>query len=115
MERLKTLYVICNSDKVSMVEKIFKANKSNFQYSYYGRGGANSDIINLLGIHSTSRTVIVGIIKESTEARIMKVLAKKLSVENHGTGIAFTIPMDSVIGTFTYRYLANQIGGQQNG
>ncbi len=115
MKKLKTVYVICNPDKVLMVEKTLKSHHCNYLYSYHSRGGATNDIIDLLGLRSSNRMVIIGVIAANEEARLLKVLGKKLQVEHHGTGIAFTIPLDSLLGTYTYRFLANEIGGQQNG
>jgi hypothetical protein len=52
--------------------------------------------------------VILSVIRAEKAAATLKELQNKFDTVKNGKGIAFTVPMSSVIGVTAYRFLADQ-------
>ena len=57
-----------------------------------------------LNIH---KAVIISVIREDMAEEIMKCLEDKFATIKNGKGIAFTVPLSSIIGVNNYRFLSN--------
>ena len=79
----------------------------NMQMVLYGQGTANSEMLNLLGLAETDKAVIVSVIREDKTKDILETLAEKFMKVKNGKGIAYTIPMKSIIGVSVYQFLSN--------
>ncbi len=64
--------------------------------------GAVADI---LGYSQVGKTVIFSIIRKDRTGEIMKILDEKFSSVKNGKGIAYTVPLSSVIGAQIYSFL----------
>ena len=73
----------------------------------YGRGTANSEMINILGIVEQDKSVIISFIQEEKIKEALDTLSEKFNKVKNGKGIAYTIPLDSIIGVAMYQLLAN--------
>ena len=73
----------------------------------YGRGTANSEMINILGIVEQDKSVIITFIQEEKIKEALDTLSDKFNKVKNGKGIAYTIPLDSIIGVAMYQLLAN--------
>jgi hypothetical protein len=73
----------------------------------YGRGTANSQMLNLLGIAETDKAVILSFIREDKIKDAMDTLSEKFKTVKNGKGIAYTISLDSIIGVSIYQLLSN--------
>ena len=73
----------------------------------YGRGTANSEMINILGIVEQDKSVIISFIQEEKIKEALDTLSDKFNKVKNGKGIAYTIPLDSIIGVAMYQLLAN--------
>ena len=78
----------------------------NCQIVTGGKGTATSDMVDLLGLNP-QKAVIVSVIREDMTDQIMKVLEEKFRTIRNGKGIAFAVPLSSVIGVNMYRFLSN--------
>jgi phosphoglycolate phosphatase-like HAD superfamily hydrolase len=79
----------------------------NFQTAVLGQGTARSDTLRLLGLEESDKSVIFSVIREEKTEEIMRSLDEKFHKIKNGKGIAFTIPLTSVIGVAIYRFLSN--------
>ena len=79
----------------------------NMQTRVLGRGTADSEMLNLLGLAETEKVVIFSVIKEEKEKEILETLSEKFDRVKNGKGIAYTISMKSVIGVSIYKFLSN--------
>ena len=71
-----------------------------------GVGTANSEIISLLGLN-IHKAVILSVVREDQIDPIMHCLEDKFATIKNGRGIAFAIPMSSVVGVNLYRFMSN--------
>ena len=83
----------------------------------YGKGTANSQMLNLLGLAESEKSVIISYVREDMVKDALETLDEKFNKVKNGKGIAFTIPLDSIIGVLAYQLLSNdktQKGGNRN-
>ena len=78
----------------------------NCQIVAGGLGTATSEMVDLLGLNP-HKAVLVSVIREDLVDTIMKVLEEKFQTIRNGKGVAFAVPMSSVIGVNMYRFLSN--------
>ena len=71
-----------------------------------GMGTANSEIIDMLGLNR-HKAVILSVVREDMVPGIMNSLEEKFETIKNGKGIAFAVPLSSVIGVNLYRFLSN--------
>ena len=77
------------------------------QLSFAAEGTANTEMLNLLGLSDSEKSVIFSIIKEEKAPLALAALEEKFATIKNGKGIAYTIPMTGVIGVAIYQFLAN--------
>ena len=109
-KKLKILITIINRTKTDFYLSALEGYDVNMQTVLYGRGTAPTEIAHMLGLVDDKKAVILSIVSED---RINEILARyedKFFKTKNGRGIAFTIPISSVIGVAVYRFLANLEG-----
>ena len=79
----------------------------NFQTSVLAKGTAKSDTLYMLGLEDSDKSVIFSVIREDKATDALQGLEDKFRTLKNGKGIAFTLPMSSVIGVAIYRFLSN--------
>ena len=79
----------------------------NLQTAVAAQGTATSETLYMLGLEDSDKSVIFSVIREDMETEILQGLDDKFSSLKKGKGIAFTVPMTSVIGVAIYRFLSN--------
>ena len=72
-----------------------------------GMGTATSDLVELLGLES-HKAVIISVVREDLMDDVMKTLEEKFAAVRNGKGVAFAVPLSSVIGVNMYRFLSNR-------
>ena len=73
----------------------------------YGHGTADSEMLNYLGLAESDKTVIISFVREDKIKEVLDTLKEKFEKVKNGKGIAYTIPMKSVIGVSIYQFLTN--------
>jgi hypothetical protein len=106
--RLEILVTIVNRGKADFFMDLIQSYEVNMQFSTSARGTADISILNRLGITDTDKTVIFSVVKAQRAKEILELLSKKFETIKNGNGIAYTIPMSSIIGASAFAFLANQ-------
>ena len=117
-DKLSVLVTVVNRRKADFYTDIIQSYDANLQMLVAGEGTLKILSQDLLNLVSIPKTIIFSIIQKRQEEKILGTLEDKFNSIKDGEGIAFTIPMSSVIGKLVYGFLSNQqnlIGGQQNG
>ena len=73
----------------------------------YGHGTANSEMLSYLGLAESDKAVIISCIREDNIKKASEVLAEKFDKIKDGKGVAFTVPLKSIIGVSIYQFLSN--------
>ena len=111
----KKLYLMISvvpHNKRSLIMDLIETYEVNYHVSFFGNGSASEDLKSMLGLTENNRDIILSIIREDRIKDCLLAIEDKLGNYKHG-GIAFTIPLDSIIGVKNYLFLAN--GGEKNG
>lgn len=108
-KKLKILITIVDRTKTDFYLDILEGYEVNMQTVIYGHGTAPSDIASVLGITQSDKVVIVSVIQEEKIKEIMIAYEDKYFKTKNGKGIAFTIPITSVIGVSIYQFLSNSM------
>lgn len=107
VKKLKILITVIDRSKTLFYVDLLEQFEVNVQMVLYGRGTANSEMLNLLGISEQDKSVIISFIKEEKIKDALDMLSEKFNTVKNGKGIAYTIPLDSIIGVAMYQLLAN--------
>ncbi len=106
MNELAFLTVIVDRGKGTHVENIFKEKNISFALFAHGRGTASDDIRKYLGLAEPEKDILLSVLPYEKLKAAMKTLMAKMDLDIPGNGIAFAIPVASVGGAGTLRYLS---------
>lgn len=107
IKKLKLLVTIVNRSKALYFSDLLEQFEINMQMVIYGHGTANSEMLSYLGLAESEKAVIVSCIREDNIKKACEVLAEKFDKIKDGKGVAFTIPLKSIIGVSIYQFLSN--------
>lgn len=93
---LKLLFVIIDWNKLRVVSKVFDQERIRFHFVGKGKGTASSEILDVLGIGSSEKAVILCLEQEEMAPFLIQEVRKKLGVHSVGAGIAFTVPLSGI-------------------
>ena len=106
-KKLKLLVTVVNRKKTEFYLDYLTSLGVNFQTAVAGRGTATSETLYLLGLEDSDKSVLFGVVREDGAEAILQNLEEKFQTIRGGKGIAFTIPLTSVIGVAIYRFLSD--------
>ena len=106
-QKLKLLVTIVGRNKAELYMDLLQAQDVNFQMAMNAHGTASTETLRLLGLTDSDKTVIFSVLREDRAKETMALLDEKFRTVRGGKGIAYTIPMTSVIGATIYRFLSN--------
>ena len=107
IKKLKLLVTIVNRSKATYYIDLLEQFEVNMQLVVYGKGTANSEMRDLLGIDETDKVVLISFVREDKVNDVLETLKEKFEKIKNGKGIAYTIPMNSIIGVSIYQFLSN--------
>ena len=105
--KLELLVTIVNRQKAEFYMDLIQSYEANMQMACQAQGTATPDMRNILGLVDIDKTVIFSVVQESRVSDIMYQLTKRFRTIKNGGGIAYTIPLASVIGVAVYTFLSN--------
>ena len=91
--------------------RYIQENGANLQLTMRGEGTAKTEMLRMLGLTDSEKTVLLSVIREDLSRALCDGLAEKFKTVKNGQGIAFTIPLSSVVGALVYRFLSDQKTG----
>ena len=106
-KKLKLLITVVNRTKTEFYMDFLHNYEVNFQTSVLAQGTAKSETLSLLGLEDSDKSVIFSVLREDNAVEALHALEDKFHTVRNGKGIAFTVPMSSVIGVAIYRFLSN--------
>ena len=106
IKKLKLLVTVVNREKGEFYMDVLSQFEVNFQMHINGSGTANSELVELLGLN-LQKAVIFSVVREDQIAPIIHCLEDKFASVKNGRGIAFAVPMSSIIGVNMYRFMSN--------
>ena len=106
IKKLKLLFTVVDRPKAEFYLDVLSQYEVNCQMAIPGKGTARSELIEMLGLNN-QKAVLLSVVREDRVDDVMKVLEQKFSTIRNGKGIAFAVPLSSVIGVNMYQFLSN--------
>lgn len=106
-KKLSLLFVIVKKKKVDYYLDLIEDFGVNLQISMIGNGTTKSAIFS---DEIGSKSIILSIVSEDTIKKIMSELERKFKEVNDGKGVAWTVPLSSVMGVTFFNFLSNNVG-----
>lgn len=108
---LKLLFTVVNRDKADFYADILQNYEINMQVILAANGTADTRIKSLLGLNNSEKSVIISIIRDDKCKKALSALDQKFKTVKGGKGIAYIVPMSSMIGVAIYKFLSNADDG----
>lgn len=112
IKKLKLIFTVVDRAKAEFYMDVLSQFEVNCQMATAGKGTARSDLVDLLGLN-LHKTVILSVAREDMVDPIMTCLEEKFATIKNGKGIAFAVPLSSVIGVNMYQFLSNNKQGRE--
>ena len=111
IKKLKLLFTVVDRPKGEFYLDVISQFDVNCQLVVGGLGTASSEIVELLGLES-HKAVILSVVREDRMDAVMNCLEDKFATIKNGKGVAFAVPLSSVIGVNLYQFLSNNRQGR---
>ena len=103
IKKLELLFTVIDRSKTEFYVDVLSQLNINSQFVVSGLGTATSEFQELLGLNK-QKSVIISVVKTN-------VAQQKFETVKKGKGIAFCVPMSSIIGINAYQFLSdNRLG-----
>ena len=112
IKKLKLLFTIVDRPKAEFYLDVLSQFEINCQMVIPGKGTANTELVDMLGLNP-HKAVIFSVVREDMVDTIMNTLEDKFATIRGGKGIAFAVPLSSVIGVNAYRFLSDNRMGRE--
>lgn len=105
--KLMMLVTVVKKGKGTFFADYLKTFDANLQVSVVGTGTAENNLVEFLGLKENKRSVVFSIVREDRLKQIFEGLDERFYTVGEGSGIAFAVPLSSVIGKLSYGFLSN--------
>ncbi len=105
--KLELLITIVDRSKAEYYTDLIQSFEVNMQVTAFGHGTADEKMLVYLGLGDSEKAVIFSVIQQNKLSDAIATLDEKFKTIRNGKGVAFTIPLTSVIGALIYRFLSN--------
>lgn len=105
--RLEMLVTVVGRNKAEYYVDLIQSFDVNMQVIALADGTADAKTMRYLGLTDSGKSVIFSVIQENKLPDALHTLEEKFNAVKGGKGIAFTIPLTSVIGTLLFGFLSN--------
>ena len=107
-DKLKLLITVVNRVKSEYYADLIQSFGANIQCFVSSKGTAQNATLDMLGLSDDRKSTIISVIREDRVDELLESLAEKFRTIKDGRGIAFTVPMTSVVGVLAFRFLADK-------
>lgn len=105
--RLEMLVTVVSRNKGEYYADLIQSFDVNLQVVALANGTADAKTLRYLGLTDTEKCVIFSVIQQDRLPDALHALDEKFKTVKGGKGIAYTIPLTSVIGTLIFGFLSN--------
>ena len=96
--RIRLMVIILDRGKGARAAELFASYGLPLHYGTPGRGTANSELLDYLGLGETEKDVVFSLVTGCTIPGLLQAAGEKLQLATPGKGILFTIPLSAVSG-----------------
>ena len=113
IKKLKLVFTVVDRAKAEFYLDVLSQFEVNFQMAAGGKGTATSELVDMLGLN-IHKAVLLSVVREDMVDPIMNCLEEKFATIRNGKGVAFAVPLSSVIGVNMYQFLSNNKQGRED-
>lgn len=95
-QRVKLLFSVVGKDDGAALKEVLDDCSTSLGFVFSGTGTARSAMLDYLGIGQTEKAIVVSLIPENDEEKIMREIRSKMALYLVGRGISFTVPLTGV-------------------
>ena len=106
VKKLKMIITVVDRPKGEFYMDVIGGFEVNCQMLLSGQGTASSELVDLLGLNP-EKAVILSVAREDMVPNIMNTLEEKFETVRNGKGVAFAVPLSSIIGVNLYQFMSN--------
>ncbi len=114
IEKTKLMISIVNRGDDEKLADALSEETRLLHYSFLGKGTARSNILDYFGLTSVEKRIVVTVIPESMERRLLTIAVETLKLYLVGNGIAFTIPLTSVSALIANAVTSGIVGSEKH-
>lgn len=107
------MITIAEKNKSENYISYFAQNGVNLTLGRYGKGTANKEMLEYLGVGSTEKCVLFSFLTLKKSKELLKEMEKKMQLRKVGAGLSFTIPISSVGSKKTLDLLFGDISNEE--
>ncbi len=104
--KLELLLAVVHNDKVSYYSSLIQSHQANLRLTVPAQGTTHM-LLNYLGLTERPKTLIMSVVRSDQVSDLIGLLDETFQKGKNYKGIAFTVPMTSIIGTLAYGFLSN--------
>lgn len=104
--KLELLFAVVHNKKVAYFSSLIQSHQANLQLTTAAKGTTHL-ILNYLGLTERPKSMIVSVVREDQVGDLIELLDETFKKGKDYKGIAYTVPLSSVIGTLVYGFLSN--------
>ena len=104
--KLELLFAIVHNDKAAYYSSIIQSHQANLQLVTPAKGTTHL-ILDYLGLTDRPKFLIISVVRTDQADALIGRLNELFGKGKDYKGIAFTVPLSSVIGRLTYGFLSN--------
>ena len=104
--KLELLLAIVHNDKAAYYSSLIQSHQANLQLTVPAKGTTHL-ILDYLGLTEKPKSLVMSVVRADQAACLIELLDQTFKKGKGYKGIAFTVPMTSVIGTLVYGFLSN--------
>ena len=109
IKKLLMHITIVPSEQGPAVNKLLKSLGVACQFTQRGRGTASKTVREILGVEDNHKELIMALIPEDLVERVNVELEAFFAVNQRNKGIAFTVPLESIMSVRVYNFLADML------
>lgn len=104
---LEVLVVIVHSTKQAYFSSLIQKQQVNAQFTVPCKGTTHL-LMEYMGLAQSPKTFVSGVIRSDEAPAMMEILKETFAKGGDYKGLAFTIPLSSMIGALAYGFLSNE-------
>ena len=104
--KLEMLLAVVHNDKVSYYSSLIQSHQANLRLTIPAQGTTHM-LLSVLGLTERPKTLILSVVRSDQADSLISLLEETFQKGKDYKGIAFTVPMSSIIGTLAYGFLSN--------
>lgn len=97
-------------------DKVVEINREQGVYVNFicpGRGTATTSILEMFGLGATEKDIVLSGVRSDSVPAVLKKISEKLEFDKPGTGVSFSVPMQSVAGSKVLHYFTTASLGEE--